>query len=129
MNRWISGFLALTGLAFLLIGANTFRDPQAAMRGVDLLLHSVSAVNEVRANYGGMQIGMGLFFLAGAWRPRLTRPALLALALFTGGLVAGRLISMALDGLPNSMVLALLLLEVVAASVALLFLLRRPSAV
>ena len=49
-------FLLLSGIGFMLIGINTFRDPIAAMAGVELGVQSINALNEVRANYGGMQI-------------------------------------------------------------------------
>ncbi|MDP2226931.1 MAG: DUF4345 family protein, partial [Moraxellaceae bacterium] len=71
-------FLLLCGISFILIGFNTFRDPVAAMALVDLSVSSVSALNEIRANYGGMQIGIGLLLLAGFRLPSLAAPALLA---------------------------------------------------
>lgn len=122
--RLSRGFLLLCGLAFLLIGAHTFADPLAAMAPVELNVGTVSALNELRANYGGLQIGMGLLLLAGLWRTALTGPALLAQALLVGGLAVGRLVSLALDGQPNDLVLGLLALESVVALVSLTLLRR-----
>lgn len=112
-------FLLVTGVSFLLIGLNTFHDPLAAMAPVELAINTVSALNELRANYGGLQIGIGLLLLAGVLRPTLARPALLAQALIVGGLACGRLISIALDGLPNSFVQSLVVLESVIALTSL----------
>lgn len=111
MTRLTQLFLLLSGMGFILIGVNTFRDPIAAMAGVELGVQSINALNEVRANYGGMQMGIGLLLISAALMTWLTRPALLALSLVTGGLVIGRLMSVMIDGMPNSTVQALLGLE------------------
>lgn len=122
MQRLVRPFLALCALAFALIGVNTFLDPLAAMAPVELAVDTVSARNELRANYGGLQLGLALFLLAGVLRPHWQRPALLAQALLVGGLVLGRAASIALDGLPNGFVQGLLVLEVVTAGLSLLLL-------
>jgi hypothetical protein len=121
MMRLTQMFLLLSGIGFMLIGINTFRDPIAAMAGVELGVQSINALNEVRANYGGMQMGIGILLFSAIWLPWLSRPALLALSLITGGLVVGRFVSMMLDGMPNTTVQALLILEFVT-TVAALFL-------
>ena len=100
MTRLTQLFLLLSGIGFMLIGVNTFRDPVAAMAGVELGVPSISALNEIRASYGGLQIGIGLLLISAALMTWLTRPALLALSLVTGGLVVGRLMSMMIDGMP-----------------------------
>ena len=124
MKKITRGFLLLCGLSFLLIGINTFHDPLAAMAAVELNVNTVSALNELRATYGGLQIGMGLFLLAGFCCKAYTRPALLAQALIVGGLASGRLISIALDGQPNTFVQGLVVLESVTALISLALFLR-----
>ena len=119
MTRLTQLFLLLSGLVFILIGVNTFRDPVAAMAGVELGVQSINALNEVRANYGGMQMGIGLLLVSAALMTWLTRPALLALSLVTGGLVVGRLMSIMIDGTPNSTVQALLGLEFFTTAIAI----------
>ena len=121
MMRLTQIFLLLSGIGFMLIGINTFRDPIAAMAGVELGVQSINALNEVRANYGGMQIGIGILLFSAALLQWLSRSALLALSLITGGLVVGRLVSIMLDGMPNTTVQALLILEFVT-TVAAIFL-------
>jgi hypothetical protein len=118
MTRLTHLFLLLSGVSFILIGANTFHDPVSAMAGVELGVDSVNALNEVRANYGGMQIGIGLLLISALFISWLTRPALLTLALLTGGLVIGRLVSMAFDGLPNQTIQVLFGLESITAIMA-----------
>lgn len=127
MKKLTQGFLLLCGLSFLLIGANTFYDPLAAMAPVELNVDTVSALNELRANYGGLQIGMGLFLLAGLYRQVFTGPALLAQTLIVGGLVVGRVVSIALDGHPNAFVQGLLVLESAVTLISLALFLRQPK--
>ena len=74
MMRLTQIFLLLSGIGFMLIGINTFRDPIAAMAGVELGVQSINALNEVRANYGGMQMGIGILLFSAAllqWLSRL----------------------------------------------------------
>ena len=127
MTRLTQLFLLLSGLVFILIGVNTFRDPVAAMAGVELGVQSINALNEVRANYGGMQMGIGLLLVSAALMTWLTRPALLALSLVTGGLVVGRLMSIMIDGMPNSTVQALLGLEFFTTVIAIFLFTQQPN--
>jgi len=127
MMRLTQLFLLLSGIGFILIGVNTFRDPVAVMAGVELGVQSISALNEVRANYGGMQMGIGLLLISAALMTWLTRPALLALSLVTGGLVVGRLISVMIDGMPNSTVQALLGLEFFTTVIAIFLFTQQPN--
>ena len=127
MTRLTRLFLLLSGLVFILIGVNTFRDPVAAMAGVELGVQSINALNEVRANYGGMQMGIGLLLVSAALMTWLTRPALLALSLVTGGLVVGRLMSIMIDGTPNSTVQALLGLEFFTTAIAIFLFTQQPN--
>lgn len=122
MSRLVKLFLILCALAFIYIGLATFHNPVAALAPVEITPLTVSAFNELRASYGGLQIGIGLLLLAGALLPSLTRPALLAQALMVGGLAAGRLVSIGLDGLPNGFVLMLLALESTIALLSAVFL-------
>jgi hypothetical protein len=96
-----SVFLAGSAVAFVLIGANTFINPMRAMTPLGLGVNETNARNELFANYGGLQIGMGLFLMAGVLKPELVGPALLAQFLLVGGLFLGRLYAMLLDGVPS----------------------------
>jgi hypothetical protein len=129
MSAFARAYLALSALAFVLIGLNTFHDPVAAMVGLELRPASVSAVNEVRANYGGLQIAIGLVLLTGVLRAEWQRPSLWVSVAVTGGLVAGRVVSITLDGLPNNVVVFFFLLEIVSALTALVLLWRLPLSV
>jgi hypothetical protein len=111
MRHFDRTFLALVGAIFLGLGAFNLFFPVGGMAGFEIKIATVSALNEIRANYGGMHLAMGLLFISGAFVGKLRVPALLVVALFTGGLVLGRSLSLVLDGLPNSFLWALFALE------------------
>ena len=115
-------FLTLTGLAFIYIGCNAFYDPIQALAGLDLGVDTVNARNELLANYGGLHIGIGLFFIIGAPRNNFRTPALVFLTLLTLGLSAGRIVSIVVDGWPSALNNFLLGLELFTAMLAALFL-------
>jgi hypothetical protein len=107
-------FLALVALVFVAVGVYNLFYPVEGMAIFGLQLTSASALNEMRANYGGMHLFMGLFFLSGALLEQTRRSALLVVALFTGGLTLGRLVSLQQDGSPNPFVWAFLIVEAAA---------------
>jgi hypothetical protein len=49
----------------------------------------------------GLYMALGCFWLYSAFRPDYRNLAILTTAVFAGGLVAGRLLSIALDGMPS----------------------------
>ena len=107
-------FLSMSAIAFLLIGLNTLYDPVAAMTAIELQPTSISATNEIRANYWGMHLAFALIMLTGAIAASARRPALWMSFSITFGLVVGRLISLLLDGMPNATADFLLALEIVS---------------
>lgn len=81
-----------------------------------------SAVIDMRATYGGMAFGAGLFFGFCARHPTLLRAGLLASLLALSGIAGGRLFGIFVDGSPNGWMFLLLaaeLLFVVLMAVAL----------
>ena len=110
--------LAIAAAAFLIVGVGHLVAPLKMVEPVDIQLRGVNAFNEIRANYGGMHFLMGVFFLMGAFQAKLRWAALVALAVFTSGLVLGRVTSLAADGTPGTFVWLLLAGELVIASTA-----------
>jgi hypothetical protein len=96
--------LFVSGLALLLVGTNGLIEPRTLLAPLGILLPSPSALNEARANYGGMHVGMGLFFMTAAFRPALRVAALMVAIVFMGGLFAGRVVSTLVDGAPDPFV-------------------------
>jgi hypothetical protein len=100
------------GLAFLVA-------PEL-LRFVDLAPGTAAARSDVRAVYGGLELGVAALLGACAHRPEWLRFGLVAQALAFGGLVLGRLVSLALDGAPTPIAVALGLAEALGAILALL---------
>ncbi len=67
----------------------------------------------------GLYLGMGVFWLCGAFRRSMAGPALAACAVFMLGLAAGRLLSFILDGMPHWLLVVYAALEIVLGLIAL----------
>lgn len=119
--------LGLSGLAILATGVVGLTDPQALFTPLGLEIEGVDARNEIRAAYGGMHIGIGVLLLVGAARASLRRAALWVGLAFMGGLTLGRLVSLAVDGMPGAFVFRLWIPEAVAAAAAAILLARPAS--
>jgi len=61
----------------------------------------------------GLYLANAAFWLAGALRPSLRRPALLGLLVFMGGVALGRALSLVADGWPGFSLFAYLVIEVI----------------
>ena len=72
---------------------------------------TTSALIDLRATYGGMALGLGLFWGFCARRQRTVRIGLMASLLVLLGIALGRLIGMVVDGSPNTFMFALLAAE------------------
>ncbi len=73
-----------------------------------------SAVIDMRATYGGVALGIGLFFGLTARSPQTVRIGLLASLLVIGSLGAARLVGVVVDGEPNGFMLLSLATEAVS---------------
>jgi hypothetical protein len=73
-----------------------------------------SAVIDMRATYGGVALGLGLFFGVAARRATWLRPALVASLLVIACIGGARLVGIVADGEPNSFMLLLLATEVIS---------------
>lgn len=111
--------LVLVGGALVLVGLNGVFAPAALLAPLGIALPGASALSEARANYGGMHLGVGAFLVTGAVRRDLRTPALTVAALFLGGLVAGRVASLVVDGPPSAFVAGLLATELAGSALAL----------
>lgn len=82
---------------FLLIGAASVLAPTLVSDFVNIELKDALARFDFRAVYGGLQLGLGLWIGVAALRKAWRLPALNLTMLALGGLLAGRLLSLALD--------------------------------
>ena len=126
-HLWISRiFLILMGLSALNIALQAITDPQTVMNLVDVQLGNVTARNSIRALYGGVNLAFALFWLYAAFRAQ--REGLILGALYTGGFSLGRLLSIALDGMPGAFAMQWLVVESVFAVGAVALLALSPKA-
>jgi len=110
-----AGFVAF-GVAFLL-------SPAKLGALADLSTTSKLGLIELRAFYGGIEIGLGVFLAVTAMRREWQLPGLLCALLALLGVSAARIYGMTVEGWPGPMVLAFLALElggVVAAGFGLM---------
>jgi hypothetical protein len=74
---------------------------------------------DVRATYGGFQLGAGLFVLWAAAQPSLVRPALLLQVLTIGAIAVSRAIGFLIDGSPNTTLVFALASEIALTGIGL----------
>ena len=118
--------LIFTGLSFAGYGVACFLYPvDVAGYFTGYGLEAAAGMVEVRAMYGGLQAGFGLFCLLVGWRREWTRPGLAAIALVMGGLVLTRGIAMGIHG-PAGFNPQAAIYEGITTALALLALARLP---
>src|SRR4249920_1145675 len=90
--------LALAGLGFLGFGLWLVVDPDGGLAAVGIGALNAAGRIELRAFYGGLELGLGAYLLACAARPDWRRPGLWAVGLGNGGIGLTRLVAIALTG-------------------------------
>lgn len=105
--------LALSALPFAGIGVAFLVQPKAMALLVGVEVTDATADADVRAVYGGLQLGCALLLAGAATRPAWVHPGLVAQIVLYGGLAAARFVSYAVVGLPSALGLALHLGEIV----------------
>ena len=73
----------------------------------------------------GLYLAMIIFWLMGAFKPRLRQTAVYSLIVFMFGLAAGRMISLLLDGVPNWLLIVYLVLEILLGVLGVMVLKKR----
>ncbi|MES2819433.1 MAG: DUF4345 domain-containing protein [Pseudomonadota bacterium] len=114
-------FLVVQALALIGLGLAYFIQPQEMANLSGMLLMAPAAVTDVRAYYGGLQIGLGGFVLLAMSRLDLTRAALTLLVMVYAALALARVGGLWLDGgAEQSFNLTALLIEAVSLVLAFL---------
>jgi hypothetical protein len=116
--------LILIGAVWLLIGAASLFMPNGVADFMNIRLDDALARFDFRAVYGGLQLGIGVFLVGAALRKPWRLPALNMANLVLGGLILGRVVSLAIDEPPGIIGFVLLGLEVALLAVAVFALLR-----
>jgi hypothetical protein len=97
--------LGLVGTTFLGFGIAFLLVPERMAEVVELEARTSRPLIEIRAMYGGFEVGLGVFFLVAIARTRWIRAALAAQILGLGGLAVGRIYGMAATSADRLMVL------------------------
>ncbi|MCS6864877.1 MAG: DUF4345 domain-containing protein [Gemmataceae bacterium] len=84
------GVLLVCAAAFLVFGVWGCLASESMLALVDVVATTATARADVRAQYGGFTLGMGLFLLMCVWRPSWTGPGLVASGCTLTGFAAAR---------------------------------------
>jgi hypothetical protein len=90
--------LALCAVGFLGFGLWLLADPVGALAKIGIATSSKTGEIELRAFYGGMEIGLGLFLAWCVFRPEWQQSGLWLVLLTNGGAGLARLIGIAAAG-------------------------------
>lgn len=113
--------LAVQAIAFVGLGLAYFTRPEQMANLSGMLLMAPAAITDVRAWYGGLQIGLAAYLLMAMSRVDLARAALTLMVLLFSALALARIGGLWLDGgLQQTFNLAALLIEVVFAGLSFL---------
>lgn len=88
--------LGVGAITFAIFGLWLLVRPRA-MVAVDIPADTGNARAEIRAMYGGLELGIAAFLALALWRPELSEAALWFQLLALGGLVLGRLVGIGLE--------------------------------
>ena len=111
--------LTVTGLVFFVHGLVCFIHPATIGLESGLAMPTPSSVIEVRAEYGGLPIALGLFFLAAALQKIEVRTGLIVMLTATAGYATSRILAVAIMGDLDQYNAAAILYEVTTALVSL----------
>ena len=111
--------LAVTGLVFFVHGLVCFIHPATIGIESGLAMPTPSSVIEVRAEYGGLPIALGLYFLAAALQKIEVRTGLIVMLTATAGYATSRILAVAMMGQLDQYNAAAILYEVTTALLSL----------
>ena len=120
-------FLFITGAIFLIVGLRALVDPvHAVAEYFGFVVQGVDGLNQLRASAGGVTVLCGAYMIASCFREKWTYAALAVTALVLGGLVLGRIVSLAIDGLPDAKIYTSFALELFGLVQAIYWLREQP---
>jgi uncharacterized protein DUF4345 len=105
--------LLLLGVGFLAMGAQGLFIPDYFFGQLDLDLPSVSGRSELRTAYAGMFISAALLFFRTAYREDERNLALWLAVMIFGLFLLARVYSMVVDGIPNTITMVFIVVEVI----------------
>src|SRR5262252_1875180 len=81
-----------SAIIFVAVGAAFLFIPKTCAQVLEISLPTAMARTDVRATYGGLELGLGIYLILCTIRKDWTRSGLWALGLATGGFATGRLL-------------------------------------
>jgi len=111
--------LTATGLMFFIHGLVCFIHPATIGIESGLAMPTPGSVIEVRAEYGGLPMALGLFFLAAAMQKIQVRTGLLVMVTALSGYASARVVAVLLSGEVDSYNLAAIAYELISAFLGL----------
>jgi len=115
-------FLSVNAILFIGFGAYVFFTAPEIFQNMGFGDLGSNALYEVRSNYGGVSLGIGLLCAFAAFRSKLERPALFVLMTYTGGYALGRILALPYEGTPSATLIGYGVFEAVNAVLAALLL-------
>jgi hypothetical protein len=106
--------LVIIGLSFAGVGALFIAKPGEMASIVSLVLINTTARTDVRATYGGLEFGFGVFLLACAARRDFVRVGLFAAACVLVAMATARSVGLLLDGFWQPLEIVIALLEAIS---------------
>lgn len=106
------------GAVMLVVGTLHIVAPRMMMEAPAIQLTTVNHLHLVRAALGGAFVGIAALFLIGLLQVRMRAFALLSVTVLFSGFAFGRLISIAVDGVPVGLFLGILAFELIFAVLA-----------
>jgi len=122
--------LWIAGLCFLGFGVAFLIAPLDTLGATGIRLEGALAAAELRAFYGGLEVGLGLLLVAAARSPRFQEAGLWLCLASYGGIGLARLLGMLIGGVATPFLWFALVTELALAAAAALALrtTRRPAA-
>ena len=108
--------LTITGLVFFVHGLVCFIHPVTIEFESGLAMPTPSSLIEVRAEYGGLPVALGLFFLADALRKIEVRTGLIVMVTVLTGYATARITAVFMMGAVDQYNIAAIVYEVTSAS-------------
>jgi hypothetical protein len=124
MNTRIYSFLIyLSGAVFLFFGLAFLIAPEYFGSMVDMEFSKPNALIDIRATYGGMLLGIAVWFFYCGKTNRVSE-GLFSSFLMVSGLLLGRITGTIISGSPNKVTVFFLISEVFISAILLIFIIK-----
>jgi Domain of unknown function (DUF4345) len=113
-------WLVVAGLVCLTLGVGTMVSPDDVAGLMKIGLDKIRSTIEFQATFGGLSVGLGLFFLTASARTRWIRAGLGAVIFLLGSMAIARLAGLILGGRRDGVHLGYIALDVAGALITMI---------